>query len=85
MSTITISDVQKHYRQKPALKAANLAIEANQIYALLGRNGVGKSTLMRIITNRTRIKVGTVTLDGESGFENERAQNRIYLMSTAKL
>lgn len=85
MSTITISGVQKKYHQTPVLKAVNLTIQPNQIYGLLGRNGVGKSTLMRIIANRTRIKVGTVTLDGESVFENEHAQNRIYLMSTAKL
>lgn len=85
MSMITIAQVAKRYHQKPVLQDVNLTLAADQIYGLLGRNGAGKSTLMRIIANRTRIKSGTVTLDGESVFENERAQNRIYLMSTAKL
>lgn len=85
MTEIIIDHVAKAYRGRQVLKDVSLTLEAGQIYGLLGRNGVGKSTLLRIINNRTRIKQGTVTLAGESVFENERAQNRIYLMSDAKL
>lgn len=85
MSELVITDVAKAYRFKPVLTGVNLTLQSAQLYGLLGRNGVGKSTLLRIINNRTRIRRGSVTLDGETVFENEHAQNRIYLMSDAKL
>ncbi|WP_461214594.1 ATP-binding cassette domain-containing protein [Lacticaseibacillus sp. GG6-2] len=84
MSEIVIRNVAKAYKHS-VLKDVSLTLEAGKIYGLLGRNGVGKSTLLRIINNRTRIKRGTVTLAGESVSENERAQNDIYLMSDVKL
>ncbi len=85
MSELVVEHLAKAYRYKPLLTDVSLTLEAGKIYGLLGRNGVGKSTLLRIINNRTRVKRGKVTLAGESVFENERAQNTIYLMSDARL
>ncbi|WP_390407175.1 ATP-binding cassette domain-containing protein [Lacticaseibacillus jixiensis] len=85
MSELVITDIHKDFAGKPVLTGVTTTFQEATIYGLLGRNGVGKSTLMKIINNRLRVRRGTITLDGESVFENERAQNRIFLMSDAKL
>ncbi|WP_225048585.1 ATP-binding cassette domain-containing protein [Lacticaseibacillus kribbianus] len=85
MSEIKFKNVTKRYGNKQVLRGVNATWEAGKIYALLGRNGAGKSTLMRIVNNRTFATSGAVTLDGKSVVENEAAQNRIFLMSSAQL
>lgn len=85
MTDLQITDIHKHYGKKQVLQGINVTFTQGQIYGLLGRNGVGKSTLLRIINNRTLPDSGTVTLDGQPVFDNEAAQNRIFLMSDAML
>lgn len=49
-------DLRKKYRQVEALKGVTLKVEKGQIYGLLGQNGAGKSTMVKIllgIVNRT--------------------------------
>ncbi|MBQ4633290.1 MAG: ATP-binding cassette domain-containing protein [Prevotella sp.] len=42
----------------------SLTLCDNNIYGLLGKNGMGKSTLLYLISGMLRQKVGTVTIDG---------------------
>ena len=44
-----IVDLQKNYRTVKALKSVSLNLEGNKIIVLLGVNGAGKTSLMRII------------------------------------
>ncbi|HTI92712.1 MAG TPA: ATP-binding cassette domain-containing protein, partial [Puia sp.] len=46
---VTIRDLHYSYRRKPVLSGLDLQLQPNQIYGLLGRNGTGKSTLLRNI------------------------------------
>ena len=85
MSEITIKQVTKRYGAKQVLKGVDLNLAAEHIYALLGRNGVGKSTLLRMINNRTLATSGSITMDGRSVVDNETIQNRIYLMNDSVL
>lgn len=85
MSEITIKQVTKRYGAKQVLKGVDLNLAAEHIYALLGRNGVGKSTLLRMINNRTLATSGSITMDGQSVVDNETIQNRVYLMNDSPL
>lgn len=81
MSELVVQHIQKNYRKKQVLRDLSFTLEPETIYGLLGRNGVGKSTLLRIINNRIFPTYGEVTLDGKSVTDNEAAQRRFYLMS----
>ncbi|MGL5085219.1 MAG: ATP-binding cassette domain-containing protein [Clostridium sp.] len=80
MSIIKISNITKNFGDVCALNNINLIIEENKIYGLLGRNGVGKTTLLNIITNRIFPTSGRVSVDGENVIENDNALEKIYLM-----
>jgi branched-chain amino acid transport system ATP-binding protein len=41
-----------------------LTVEPGQTVAILGRNGVGKSTLLELVANRARLHSGTIALEG---------------------
>ena len=51
--------------QKPALVKMNLAIEAGEIVALVGRSGSGKSTLISLVSRFYHPTDGVITIDGQ--------------------
>ena len=63
---IDAREVVKYYRKKkdPALDNLNLSIKEGQIFTLLGRNGAGKTTFLRIATTQLLPTSGTVTVFG---------------------
>lgn len=65
MHFLVADTVVKSYGVRRVLTAATLRAERGQITALLGRNGVGKSTLMKIAVGWVRPDMGSVRLDGE--------------------
>jgi branched-chain amino acid transport system ATP-binding protein len=54
------------YGKVPVVNAVSLTIEAGEIVALLGRNGMGKTTLLRGIVGLTPVRTGTLAIAGES-------------------
>ena len=52
MATIAIHGLCKSYGKTEVLRDIDLTFEEGRIYGLLGRNGVGKSTLLNLITRR---------------------------------
>ncbi|MDD3192672.1 MAG: ABC transporter ATP-binding protein [Oscillospiraceae bacterium] len=63
-----------------ALDQVDISFGENRIYGLLGRNGAGKSTLLNVMGNRLYPTQGSVSIDGEPGAENDKAQGKIYYM-----
>lgn len=49
---ITINNLNKSFKDNVVLKDINLQFEIGKMYAILGRNGVGKTTLLKIISRR---------------------------------
>lgn len=70
-------NVSKSYGNKAVLENVNLNLEKGKIYGLLGRNGVGKTTLLSMMSNQTPISQGTVTVEGEPVWENPKALSHI--------
>ena len=60
MAIIGIQDVSVGFGGRPLLEHINLQIEAGERICLLGRNGVGKSTLMRLITGEVLPEEGDI-------------------------
>lgn len=77
MGSLKCENVGKIYGKKEVLKNVNLELEQGKIYGLIGRNGVGKTTLLSIMSSQNPAGSGTVTLDGEKIWENEQCIDRI--------
>ena len=63
------NNLTKIYGQKEAAKDVNLHIKEGQIYGLIGRNGAGKTTIMRMISGLSKPTRGSYSLFGKTGFE----------------
>lgn len=59
------SDLRVSHGRTPALFGVSLSIDAGGRTCVLGRNGVGKTSLMNALMGVLPAKTGTVTLDGE--------------------
>ena len=77
---VELKNVTKKFKEKTVFENLNINIEKDKIYALLGRNGVGKTTLMNIITTRYLPNEGEVNVLGEKAFENEKVLGEICFM-----
>ncbi|MDQ1901581.1 ABC transporter ATP-binding protein [Paracoccus sp. WLY502] len=74
-STLTISHLTKRFAGVEALRDVSLTVEAGQRVALLGHNGAGKSTMMKIILGLIPFDEGAVTVCGAApGSAAARAQ-----------
>jgi branched-chain amino acid transport system ATP-binding protein len=61
---LDVRDLRSGYRDGTVLHGVDLSLERGQILGLLGRNGVGKSTLVMTIMGLLRPTGGEVRLDG---------------------
>lgn len=62
-------ELTKIYGDKAAVKDVNLHIREGQIYGLIGRNGAGKTTIMRMISGLSAPTRGSYTIFGKGGRE----------------
>ena len=62
---LTLSGVDSFYGRSQALHDMNIEARRGEILALLGRNGVGKTTLLRTILGLTDRCDGVISLDGD--------------------
>ncbi|MBS7344897.1 MAG: Fe-S cluster assembly ATPase SufC [Caryophanon sp.] len=84
MATLEIKDLHVEIDGKEILKGVNLTINTNEVHAIMGPNGTGKSTLASAIMGHPKYEVtqGEVLLDGENVLEmevDERAQAGLFL------
>lgn len=70
-------DVSKRYSKKMVLDKINLDLEPGKIYGLIGRNGVGKTTLLSILSSQNPATSGSVTLGNEPVWENRKVLDHI--------
>lgn len=65
MSIINVSSLRKSYGRKVVLDDINFEIQQGSIVGLLGPNGCGKTTLIKILTGLIKDHQGTVRIDNE--------------------
>ncbi len=61
---LRLDDVVAGYGCTMVLQRLTLSVEPAEIVAVLGRNGVGKSTLLKTVMGLVPVSSGTITLDG---------------------
>src|SRR5271169_3623637 len=68
---ISVAGLTRHYRGQLALDDVTLDLEPGSITGLLGRNGAGKTTFLRIVAGHEFASAGTVTVLGASPAQNQ--------------
>src|SRR5512143_3178191 len=62
---LRVTDLAVSYGARSVLRGVNLSVEANQIVAVIGRNAVGKTTLLKAIVGMLPILSGSISLAAE--------------------
>ena len=81
---LSCQNLSKAFNEKPILKDVSFHIEEHDKAAIVGINGVGKATLLRIIVGELPADSGIVTLKKEASFgylaqnQNVNSENTIY-------
>lgn len=65
---LTTDNLTKTYGDKVAAGNINIHIREGEIYGLIGRNGAGKTTIMRMISGLSSPTSGTYTYHGDKSF-----------------
>lgn len=72
------NELSKIYGNTAALKKCSLNIERGQIYGLVGKNGAGKTTFMRLVCGQSAPTYGSICLFGAAG-QKSIQENRVRI------
>lgn len=61
---ITVKGLKKSYKKHDVLKGVDFTVEPGTIFALLGSNGAGKTTIINILTTLIKADAGSATVNG---------------------
>lgn len=67
----------KRYKNFTALDHADMTVYRGDIYGLIGRNGAGKTTMMKIVAGLTEQTEGEYSIFGKTGASAEKEKRRI--------
>ena len=73
MEPIVLEGLTVRYGDRLALDSVSLTVPEGSVYALLGRNGAGKSSLVRCLLGQQRPKAGRVLLFGRDVWDHRAA------------
>lgn len=63
-AAISAQGLKKSYKQLHVLKGVDLEVKKGSVFALLGSNGAGKTTIIKILTTLLKQDDGTATVNG---------------------
>jgi ribose transport system ATP-binding protein len=73
-AVVEVNEIRKTYGATVALDGASLSVAAGTVHALLGENGAGKSTMVKILSGLVQPNSGEIRVSGEvRKFESPRA------------
>ncbi|MCC7497411.1 MAG: heme ABC exporter ATP-binding protein CcmA [Bryobacterales bacterium] len=79
MNAVAAARIWKFYGDYPALREISFEVAEGRCLALLGRNGAGKTTMLRILAGLSRASKGQVTLFGKDAAAAE-SRSRIGIL-----
>lgn len=65
MDRVSFNNVTKEFKNKAVLKGVSFNIEAGDIYGLIGENGAGKTTILKLIVNLLKPTSGNIQVLGK--------------------
>ncbi len=85
VDALVLRDVKKTYGQREAVHGVSLTVNEGEIFGLIGHNGAGKTTILRMISTILKITSGTIEVYGKDvNKESDAVRNMIsYLPEDA--
>lgn len=78
---IETKNLTKRFGDIVAVDHIDAVIKDGSVFGLIGTNGAGKSTFLRMLSGVLRPDEGTVTIDGKEVFENTLIKSRFFYIS----
>ncbi len=78
---IELKNVKMCFEDFNALDGIDLTIEAGTAFGLLGSNGAGKSTILRLLSGVYEANEGEVLIDGEPAYDNVAAKQKVFFIN----
>lgn len=78
---IEVKNLSKSFETVKAIDNISARIEEGHVFGLIGTNGAGKSTFMRMLTGVLKPDEGEILIDGEPVFDNPPVKEKIFYIS----
>lgn len=78
---ITATNLSKHFGDIKAVDNISLNIKDNNVFGLIGTNGAGKSTFLKMCAGIFKPDTGSLQIDGEEVFENINIKQNFFYIS----
>ena len=78
---IEAANLTKRFDEIVAVVHINAKIRDGYVFGLIGTNGAGKSTFLRMASGVMKPDEGTIQIDGENVFENPKVKSRFFYIS----
>ena len=78
---IEASNLTKHFDDIAAVSHINAQIKDGSVFGLIGSNGAGKSTFLRLAAGILKPDEGRITIDEEDVFENTKVKSSFFYIS----
>ena len=78
---IEVKNLSKSFETIKAIDHINAKIEDGHVFGLIGTNGAGKSTFMRMLSGVLKPEEGEIFVDGEPVYDNPAVKEKIFYIS----
>ncbi len=78
---IEIRDVSKRFEEIQAVDHVSINIKEDSVFGLIGTNGAGKSTVLRMMSGVIRPDEGEILVDGIPVFDRVEAKERLFFIA----
>ena len=78
---IEIRNVTKAFDSIKAVDKVSVSIKENTVFGLIGTNGAGKSTVLRMVAGVLEPDEGEIAIDGIPVYDNMEAKSKIYFIA----
>ncbi len=76
-ASIALKNVSKHFKKKYVLSNLTFGIEKGSTFAIIGRNGAGKSTFLRILSTLLKADEGILYINGNDMSKSLKDVNKV--------
>lgn len=81
---VRVDGLTKRFGRFTAVDDVSFSLEQNKIHGLLGRNGVGKTTIMQMLTGQQFASAGSISVFGEHPVENATVLQHVCFIAEAQ-
>ena len=78
---IEIHNLTKNFDKIKAVDEVSVTIKENTVFGLIGTNGAGKSTVLRMVAGVLKPDEGTVAVDNMPVYDNVEAKKKLFFIA----